>query len=185
MPRPAKLALAWICEIDHEAPPTHFHEHFKAHDIYYSDRNVDVVEVIIQFGRWVVHIYWVPKGSLYRFRRRWIIFFRVGYQWLITPRHRWVISFKPTREHEKLVFTAVASYKSEFRIEIQNLIRMTIKGKWIHCRRYNIFYMKLIPFYARPLLISESGWPTYSPTQAGHLICRKYQTLNSMFLLRK
>ena len=23
------------CEVDDEAPPTHFHGHFKAHDIYY------------------------------------------------------------------------------------------------------------------------------------------------------
>ena len=30
------LVLAWTYKVDHEPPPTHFHGHFKAHDMYYS-----------------------------------------------------------------------------------------------------------------------------------------------------
>ena len=36
IPSLTKFALAWTCKIGDEAPPTHFHGHFKAHDIHYS-----------------------------------------------------------------------------------------------------------------------------------------------------
>ena len=81
--------------------------------------------------------------------------------------HRWIISFKPTREHQKLVFTAVASYNnqnSESKFKLLSAWWSRVNGCIVEG---TIFLCEINNFiYACPLLMlkaNRDGQPFRNP----------------------